>query len=1000
MKQSSGSQQGENTSPDNRTVDEKIDEKSEPTYRKGSDKNDIAESLADAIERGDLKSVRIAINSFDGNLTRMDPDDKALQLAIEMGKSDIAKVLLEAGEWPNTPHGIHRWKKFLYAAIHRQSDVAPYIIKRLSPDTLKNLGKEDRYLLIAATEKYPSIVPALIAAGVPAEERLWLSRLGFERALNEKSSDTKKIILQPASNATTNDGFQLTSLKGLLNLGKDAIALFVESTPKNVLDALYIDDTPLLQWAICNCPMLAEALLRAGIKDRPDEFGCTGLLLAIDLGELAVAKALIASGSNPNIPASGYHKRTALMQGLLKKSPLTIDLINALPDKPDTHADEYGFTPVYVACDRPDLLYLLLSAGLRDSALPSGDTALMHAAESGNLLSLKYLLGHAPDSGTSSGFSNYLNLATRDFGMTALTFACHTGKRKAVELLIRNGADIYQTCAAGSPLAISVRNRNLDIVKLLLAEGAAVGESNPADLVLNAARSGWFEGLEALAGHVHVGRNGQRQLLDLLSHSPSEKLLKISTAFISPDLLTKNQFDRISNLVAAAIAADAPSLLRGILDFIATQNEFPAAFMQIMDELKQTKKSGLQKKLIEFATDRMDLMRKDFSVLRKLIRVAEQMNDYSLVMKIMSLNDPNNTATSRGFSFDPLWFQDPVMLEFIFQAGESTRGNRIDGSSSDKKNFAKNLFKRIKSPSKVRSKEPASQKTSEINGAQLSNDLIIALRSGDTHAVEAVLDDHRLSAVIKQALAYMLNNMVAALYPVASDRPASVCRILVAYAFSKLSEHTRFVSHPAAQLIRSHPQWQPMKQKVSGEIDALEDMAAAILDTVTTEQLGSSLPDLIAHLTIEVRGSATMEADLTELFRAQLGLLDPPARRLAQACVSANKLWRPSSAGPARQAVKPDITASTDPAPSVLKDLIRQQFRALSRANYLPGNFANTSLVIDGDLVDDFNNLVWWQVDVLAMALGIDEPSMDHDDSSSIVSFSDDSLDPRENEKS
>lgn len=58
------------------------------------------------------------------------------------------------------------------------------------------------------------------------------------------------------------------------------------------------------------------------------------------------------------------------------------------------------------------------------------------------------------------------------------------------------------------------------------------------------------------------------------------------------------------------------------------------------------------------------------------------------------------------------------------------------------------------------------------------------------------------------------------------------------------------------------------------------------------------------------------------------------------------------------------------------------------------------SLKIDADLVDDFNNLVWWQMDTLAVALLIDEHSAVHDDSDSIITDSDERVEEEENEKS
>ena len=66
----------------------------------------------------------------------------------------------------------------------------------------------------------------------------------------------------------------------------------------------------------------------------------------------------------------------------------------------------------------------------------------------------------------------------------------------------------------------------------------------------------------------------------------------------------------------------------------------------------------------------------------------------------------------------------------------------------------------------------------------------------------------------------------------------------------------------------------------------------------------------------------------------------------------------------------------------------------------MPEEFLKVSLKIDSELVDDFNNLVWWQMDLLAVALGIDEHAPDEQSSDKVYGSSGESPYAVENEKS
>lgn len=117
------------------------------------------------------------------------------------------------------------------------------------------------------------------------------------------------------------------------------------------------------------------------------------------------------------------------------------------------------------------LLLLFCSSGAlfaEDSKalLPPPTSEWNKAAKSGNLAILKDLIA---ESGLQS--KNVLHKDTE--GNTPLMYAASSGNRKAVELLLNNGAEVYKTNSKGfSALHVAVYHGDPQIVKLLIDHGA------------------------------------------------------------------------------------------------------------------------------------------------------------------------------------------------------------------------------------------------------------------------------------------------------------------------------------------------------------------------------------------------------------------------------------------------------------------------------------------------------------------------------------------------
>lgn len=731
--------------------------------------------------------------------------------------------------------------------------------------------------------------------------------------------------------------------------------------------------------------------LRRNIKSALDEFyhaqGITALHLAVYRQDEEAVRQLLAAGENP-----GRCKAPSLSPlglALIMWPDMALALAEALPNGVHANAEENGDTEVHLAVDHPEVLYVLLAKGMRDRANHQGITALMLAAEQGALLSVKYLLGKPPGNGSDHDLSRYLNQCDFIQGLNALGSACCNNHDKIAELLIRHGADPYRHPDRTWLLRCAVNFRNADLLRLLLAAGAAAHEPRLPDLLLRATKKGWAEIVEALVKYVSPTHANQYKVMRNWLHSPKSETLILISPLIPREKPSVNALMQTPRFLRAPFDAGSPELLQAMLEFFDQRDSFSYVIQsfisKLIDEQGEAFNADMGSTLLRFVLPRFSRLNKDKEIVMRLLQLSERLRDYTLITEIKALNSVTHGRTRINIPFDPTWLSDPVSLEFIGVKKTADAKTRFS-------NFLNTVTSRVAGPGEARA----------IDGAQLSNDLIFALKSDAVgNELDKIFDDHQISAIVRQGLKPLLQGLITQLYPDPSTRVDAVCRFLVGYAFSRLADHPHLIRQPAFELIRSHPAWQTMKQTMTAEIEAIEDVAASIVDTMSSEILGSSLPDVVASMTLEAMNTASMEASLTQAFRSKLGLLDAPAHQLAQACVSASQHWQLTpTAISTTSAAAGHADAQTAATIEAMKAPIRQAFAAQKRVAHLPEEFVDISLKIDADLIDDFNNLVWWQMDTLAEALGVAEHSAPRDGSASVVSDSDERVEEKENEKS
>lgn len=238
-----------------------------------------------------------------------------------------------------------------------------------------------------------------------------------------------------------------------------------------------------------------KALARKGVALNAHESEVMPLLLEAVLNSNAVCvKALLEQGADPNI--TDRAGMTALM--LAVNDPAKLELLVARGAKVNA-VSAAGRSALLLAAAQPRALLavkLLLSKGAQvNQQDENGYTALLWAARRGDVEMLRLLRAGGAD--TQVRVKN--GTVPPETGANALDLACSSRNAEAVKLLLEYDVSLDKT---GRPLINAAMDGSLDIVMLLVAQGAPVAVADPL-------------GYTALM-HATLTENGNAELLKLL----------------------------------------------------------------------------------------------------------------------------------------------------------------------------------------------------------------------------------------------------------------------------------------------------------------------------------------------------------------------------------------------------------------------------------------------------------------------------------------------------
>jgi ankyrin repeat protein len=431
-----------------------------------------AEQLLRAARAGDLPLVKRLLQPLGPDVTD-EYGRTPLMLAIEAGQDAVARTLLESGA--------------SLAAADRNGETALLIAARKGNRELSSLmiaggapvnhanNSGTTALMLAAGAGARALCETLQAAGAdPAlRDRAGLTA-GDHAARSGHAELAGQLGVRPSQSAAAAPG------TGALHAGQTPVMIAAErgdlETLRRLLAAggVEIDAgdaqglTALAHAARSGRPAAVSALLDAGARvDVQDRAGWTALGHAVVAGQMEVVRLLLKAGANPR--ATQGHGRPLLLLAAESKRADAVPVLAHAGADPDQSSPE-GLTPLMAAASANDMdsIRALIDSGAHaDRTDKRGRTALWYAASRDAAvvipaLSTRSILNAADDEGT-----------------TPLAAAVGQGNRKAVDALLKGGADARSTTRNGnSVLHLAAAGRQAVLIPVLIAARAPIDAVN------------------------------------------------------------------------------------------------------------------------------------------------------------------------------------------------------------------------------------------------------------------------------------------------------------------------------------------------------------------------------------------------------------------------------------------------------------------------------------------------------------------------------------------
>ncbi|CAE7351920.1 ANKRD50 [Symbiodinium natans] len=381
-----------------------------------------------------------------------DAQDAALHLALQLRRSDIVQLLLEAWADVDKPDGRGSSPVFKAVDIHHLEALRALLAARADADKANSMGQTP--LLQAAANGLTEAASLLVQAGADKELNV-NGRTPLHTAVQGGHSGVVRVLLEARSDLNSVDRHGCTPLRMAAEVG-DLVAMRLLLDAKADVDKGDFNSLSPLLVVLGNLEgqggrleghgrlRLVRVLMEASADvNKADATGRTPVLVACLRGCVEITKLLVEAGATlhkawvkePSGDTVGsahpeivHLLSEAAANGSVETARL---LVEAGADKDELNS--YGKTPLYMAalCGHPDVTKLLLEAQADPNKVADdGSTPLRMAAELGDLETTQRLLEAGADTDRAD-----------NAGLTPLLAACIHGKVEVARALVAAGAD-------------------------------------------------------------------------------------------------------------------------------------------------------------------------------------------------------------------------------------------------------------------------------------------------------------------------------------------------------------------------------------------------------------------------------------------------------------------------------------------------------------------------------------------------------------------------------